>query len=309
MVVNHLCFTTPPTGSLIRLRKHENNSNQFHRRYKHPMLDRIKNLFTRLRKVIAPPPPPPPPPPPRNLIFNPPGQYINPSYGTPLDSRPDGKVVVFGLPKSGNVWLVSLLSDYTGLPIIDPMLKIEEKGVGMCHLPYSEDFEKRLDILHAVYIVRDLRDIIVSYFHYAQTDYYRKIVPCFYYDKIEDFYFEWFLPRIVPFHRVMTHAVEYTNLGIPPIKYERLFDDTVGELTRLISRFGLPVDKERILHAVNNNRIDNLQRSGKQMDVFVPPTHFLKVAYCEYKNELPLHVLQHVNTTFGDLLSRWGYQL
>jgi hypothetical protein len=37
-----------------------------------------------------------------NSFFCDVGQYRNPSYGTPLDNRPDGKLIVFGFPKSGN---------------------------------------------------------------------------------------------------------------------------------------------------------------------------------------------------------------
>ena len=44
----------------------------------------------------------------KNLVFLQAGTLVSDSYGTPLDRHPAGKVVVFGLLKSGNVWLVSL---------------------------------------------------------------------------------------------------------------------------------------------------------------------------------------------------------
>src|SRR3546814_13242863 len=76
------------------------------------------------------------------------GQCLHPSYGRPVESRPDGKLVVFGLPKSGNVWLVSMLCDYLQQPAIDPIVNIECPGIGMCHLPFSEEIAHREDFVH-----------------------------------------------------------------------------------------------------------------------------------------------------------------
>jgi hypothetical protein len=245
----------------------------------------------------------------RCKIFASIGQYHQPSYGTPLDGRRNAKIVVFGLPKSGNVWLVSLLSDYTGLKPIDPFTDVEARGVGMCHLPYSEEIASRADFIHGVYLVRDLRDVIVSYFLHTQTEGFQKAFPNFHYPTIDHFYYEWFLPRVIPFHQVLTHAQEFTIRGVPPILYERLYDDPVAEFGRLIKRLGLHFDPERVALVVEQNRIDRLRNSGKQLDVFVPSTHFRKGGYGNYRRELPPNIIVHVNETFGDVLKRWGYEV
>ena len=244
----------------------------------------------------------------RCRIFCPPGQYLQPSYGAPLDGRPNTKIVVFGLPKSGNVWLVSLLSDYTGLTPIDPFTDVATRGVGMCHLPYSEEIASRADFIHGVYLVRDLRDVIVSYFWNTQTEWFQKTLPSFHYPTIEQFYYEWFLPRVVPFHRILTHAEEFTIRGVPPVLYERLYDDPLGEFSRLIKRLGLHFDPDRVAEVVERNTIDRLRTSGKQLDVFVPVTHFRKGGYGNYRQELPPKIIAHVNEVFGGILKRWGYE-
>jgi Sulfotransferase domain len=245
----------------------------------------------------------------RCQIFCSAGQYHQSSYGAPLDSRPDAKIVVFGLPKSGNVWLVSLLSDYTGLKPIDPFTDVSARGVGMCHLPYSEEIASRGDFIHGVYLVRDLRDLIVSYFWNSQTEWFQKTLPSFHYPTIEQFYYEWFLPRVVPFHRILTHAEEFTIRGVPPVSYERLYDNPVEELGRLIKRLGLHFDRDRVAAVVEMNTIDRLRNSGKQLDVFVPETHFRKGGYGNYARELPPKIIAHVNEVFGDVLKRWGYEI
>ena len=235
-------------------------------------------------------------------------QFRIPSYGRSLSEAPNGKLVVFGLPKCGNVWLVSMLSDYLELPPIDPMVEVERKGVGMCHLPLDQ-VENRRDFIQAIYLMRDIRDVIVSYFHNCQTAWFKDNMPNFHYDDLESFYFEWFLPRVVPFHGIEDHAYKFTEAGIPIVRYERLCADTVGEFARIVKRLGLPFDAGVIEAVVEKNRLDALKKSGKQLNVFVPSTHFRRGGTGGYKNELPATVLRHVNCRFGRLLTDWGYEL
>ena len=245
--------------------------------------------------------------PPRSLVFNPPEVYWNQSFGTPLDSKPNGKIVVFGLPKSGNTWVQSLIADYFDLPGIEPILDINKRGVGMCHWPFRDDFVTRDDFLHAVYVVRDVRDVIVSFFHYSQTEYFLKARPEFHYHDIDSFYYEWFLSRMVTTYRWHTHSIEYAALGIPVVRYERLCKDPLGEFERVIRRWGLEVDEERVKAAVQKNSIDQLKAAGKQLNVYVPPSHFRKGGSGGYLEELPPHIILDANQRFADLLKRWGY--
>jgi hypothetical protein len=246
---------------------------------------------------------------PGSLIFGEAGSYASRSYGTPLDSRPDGKIVVFGIPKSGNVWLVSLLSHYTGLPGIDPVVNRPAPGVGMCHLPYSRELAQRGDFLHGIYLMRDLRDVVVSYYHQTRAPSFRESLPHFHSETIEQFYYEWFLTRVVPFHGLATHAAEFTSRGLPPVRYEDLVADPAAEFARVLRRLGLPVDAARVAAAVEANTLERLRREGRQLDVYVPPSHFRRGGHGGYREELPPPVLRHIESEFGALLTRWGYAL
>lgn len=244
---------------------------------------------------------------PPNPLFDA-AQFRMPSYGRALDEIANGKMVVFGLPKCGNVWMVSMFADYLGVPPIDPMVDVEKKGVGMCHLPLR-NVEHRLDFIQAVYLMRDIRDLVVSYYHNCQTAWFKDNMPNFHYDDIESFYFEWFLPRVVPFHEVDEHARKFSVAGVPVVRYERLCADTVTEFERIVKRLGFPLDHARIRSVVEKNSLDALKKSGRQLNVFVPTTHFRRGGAGGYKEELPPTVLRHINSRFAHLLVDWGYEL
>lgn len=234
-------------------------------------------------------------------------QFLVPSFGRPLSSVTAGKLVVFGLPKSGNVWLVSMLADYLGVPAVDPFLDVDKSGVGMCHLPLAKVIG-RTDFVQAVYLLRDLRDIVVSYFHYGNTEGFRSSLPNYHYEDIETFYFDWFLPRVVPFHEVSNHATDFSTAGLPVVRYERLHADTYAEMRRLILRLGLPLDEKHLQKVVDANRLSELKKAGKQLNTFVPVSHFRHGGHGGYKTELPLTVLRHLNSKFFNVLAEFGYE-
>ena len=80
---------------------------------------------------------------------------------------------------------------------------------------------------------------MASFYPYTQTDQFKRARPEYHFDSVENFYYDWFLSIIVPQYGVHTFAEEYAQLSVPVIRYERLYDDTLGEMERLIKRWGL----------------------------------------------------------------------
>lgn len=228
----------------------------------------------------------------------------------PLADAEYGKVAVFGLPKSGNTWLHGLLCDTLDLPYLLYPEEVRTRGVFSTHLPFNDDIKYRHDFVHSVCIIRDIRDIITSYFHYMQTESYQKLVPLAAYHDIETFYYDWFLSRIVPALRFETYWSEYAEHGVPILRYERLRLDAAGELRRLFRRWAEPVNEDRLASAVDANSFENLRTKGKNLgDVYMPPTHFRRGQASTYLEELPPQILADVNKRFGEVLRRWGYPI
>lgn len=243
----------------------------------------------------------------RSKIFNQPEYGGDRSYGLGWDTHPYAKVVVFGLPKSGNVWLKSLLADYFGLPGINIFNQRNEKGVGITHFPISDDIRARDDIIHGACIVRDIRDVISSYYHYSQTERFRSARRDFQYTDTAAFYYDWFLPIVVPQHKVHTFAAEYAEQGVPVVRYERLYDDPVGELRKLILRWGYSFDEKHAIEIIGANSLDILKSSGKTFEIHVDKSHFRKGGYGDYKETLPEHIIEDIGERFYALQRRWGY--
>jgi hypothetical protein len=243
----------------------------------------------------------------KSPIFNPSRSFWDDSYGIQLDTHPAGKIIVFGLPKSGNVWLKSLLVDYFGLPPVEPLLDVGKPGVGITHRPFDANIGNRADFLHGVCIVRDLRDVVASFYAYTQTERFRSARPEFHYDDINSFYYDWFLSRSVPAHRILVHSEQYASLGVPIIRYEALRKSGVREIERLLMRWGLIPHIELIEKAVAANDIERLRKTGKLLEKVISAEHFRRGEVGGYRASLPAEVIQDIEFRFGRVLRRWGY--
>jgi hypothetical protein len=226
-----------------------------------------------------------------------------------LADVPNGKVLVVGLQKSGNTWLHSLLADSLDYPYLFHLHETRGRGVLSTHLSFCDDIKYRHDFVHVVCVVRDIRDIVLSYFEYMNSAGYRSQVPYADYEDIDTFYYDWFLSRLVPAHRFHLFSAEYAERGVPIIRYERLVSNTAGELLRLFKRWDEPIDAAKIEKAVRMNLIETLRREGKRMgSVTMHPTHFNRGEVGRYREGLPAHIVRDIETRFGHVLARWGYR-
>jgi hypothetical protein len=242
-------------------------------------------------------------------VFNHDLSYWNRSYGIKLTDVRAAKIVIFGIPRSGNTWLQSLLCETLGLRPVDPVAETDVSGVGMTHLPFCSAVANREDFLHGVCMVRDPRDVLASYYRISKTPHFRAARPEFHYDEWDEFYYEWFLSRIVSAFDLPTHSAKYAQLGVPVLRYERLLANPTTEVIRLLKRWGMSADEELIVCAVRRNDITELRKAGKKLNVEVPATHFGPGQAGSFTSDVPLEILADFEVRFGDLLARWGYRI
>ncbi len=228
----------------------------------------------------------------------------------PVSLQGNQKFFVIGLPKSGNVWLQSLICDALDQENVHPWRDYGRSGVSGFHSRLNAKTRFRDDVLRTVYVMRDIRDVIVSFYHYSKTEDYRTNEdPTADFSSMEQFYFEYFLPVITPIYGWEFHAAEYLSTGMSLVRYERLCDGPLEELSRLFRRWRIEVPRESIENAVTKNDIKKLKYDGKPMHRMLPPSHFRKGGYGSYKTEMAEDILKDVEQRFGDYLMRWGYKL
>ncbi len=246
---------------------------------------------------------------PKHSVFHGKGKLCSDSFGKKIDRRGNSKVAIIGIPKSGNVWLRSLIADIMDMNVIHYLRDLDKPGVVSFHVKFSPRIYFRKDISCAVYLMRDIRDIIVSYYFYSQTDeYLQEMDPSCRFSDIDSFYYEYFLSKIITRYDWVNHPTKYIERGIPLVKYERLWDDPFRELERLFLRWGIEVAAENIERAIEKNTLANLQKTGRETSYrHTPQSHFRKGGYGGYANVLPDKVIQDINYRFCDYLRRWGY--
>ncbi|MCR4316424.1 MAG: sulfotransferase domain-containing protein [Planctomycetes bacterium] len=242
-------------------------------------------------------------------LFQYPGGWHYKKYGN--TEYKYGKIAIIGLPKTGNNWLSYLLAESLGMPYVHHTLE-GVPGISGWHLPiWNEAFRKK-DVSHAVYIMRDVRDVICSYYPYSQTEDFRSNVdPACRFDSMESFYFEYFYPVVTAMYDWFNHANDYSKARIPVVKYENLWNDALREMKRLFSMWGIShlVSEDNIVKAIENNNLNKLKVEGKSFRREMPPSHFRKGGSRNFENEMPSIVLEHVNEKFRHLIVDWGYVL
>lgn len=213
-------------------------------------------------------------------------------------TKKGAKIYIFGLPKSGNVWLTNLITDVLG---------VEKDVVIFTHGGFSKNHFFNKNIFRGVCLTRDTRSVMASLYHWSSTKGSRDKTCIF--NDIEQFYFDYFISYTKFFNTWDQFEERLVGWGIPLIKYEKLRENPIDELERLFKRWGIIVSRDEITMSVERNSIKNYQ-SGK-VDVtkeHIYSTHFSRGGV-DHLDEIPDKVLSDINQRYGEKLRRWGYKI
>lgn len=218
----------------------------------------------------------------------------------------DGEFRIAAFPKSGNVWIASLLASYFDLGVTPVK---GQARVTHVHTPLhsAELFNKK--ILRGAVLLRDLRDVIVSLYHFSKTEHFIRFHgPHFVFDRIEDFYTQYFLPYFVNRVQMLESLPQaYIHYGWPVIKYENFYDHPEEELCRLLTVWGCEIDMERVIYAVSQNSLEAMRQGKGNVTSEVTKKHFRKGGYGNYREEMSAWMIADIEQRFGEYLQRWGY--
>lgn len=185
-------------------------------------------------------------------------------------------VFIVSYPKSGNTWVRFLIGNYvTGGKctfknnhLITPDIHMNPERIENLDRPRfiksHSQYEGKYP--NTVYIVRDGRDVSVSYYHYS--------LKMGNVDK--DLSFSGFLDMfnegsVGPFGKWSDHVngwLDHAEEDVVITRYEDLLDDAAGELKRMLEFCGITIDEDRVDKAVEASSFERMRRlREEQQDV------------------------------------------
>jgi len=239
-------------------------------------------------------------------------------------------VFLVSYPKSGNTWIRFLISNlvYQDEPVT--FANIESRVPSIYMLPdrvlrgfprprtlkSHECFMPRYR--NVVYIVRDPRDVAVSYYHYNLK---KGLLPptCSIQDYIPQFLADELDMRCGAWgdHVMSWMCMKETRDKFLLLRYEDVLANTETELARVAQFLNLPITPERLQHAVRFSSADRMRdlekKQGKDW-VFAKGMRrdipFVRAAVSgSWRSSLPLESVRKIEAAWGTVMRELGYSL
>lgn len=225
-------------------------------------------------------------------------------------------VVVASFPKSGRNWLLFLIANallageeeertvtfrniHDLVPEDDPR-NATLPGVDGITATHRE-FDGRRG--RVVYMIRDPRDVLVSYHDYLSGRWSHEVPPLEAFVESD----RWGIPAWC------RHVASWAPARSRLVRYEELHEDTGGELRRLLDDLGLPVDDASVERAVERSSFQSMERIEREHGLperegADPSYRFMrKGTVGEGRTALDRASLQRMVELAGDTLRRYRY--
>jgi len=240
---------------------------------------------------------------------------------------PDDTFVV-SYPRSGNTWTRFLIANllhpnqtvaFANIDrFIPDITAVPRKMLRTTPRPRVIKSHEYFDLRYqkVIYIVRDPRDVAVSYYHFHLK--FRRIPP--------DYPLDDYIPRFIAGEfdaygswgqNVGTWiAARQHSEGFLLLRYEDMIADPIGELAKVADFFRIPPDRERLSRAVelsSADRMRKLESSESEVWVVTKPTRkdipFVRDAKTGgWKNNLSPRSVAAIETAWGSLMKHLNYE-
>lgn len=245
------------------------------------------------------------------------------------DTPSEKRILLAGYPKSGNTWLVFLLQHVLACQLVDlDDLEVKRAAGTVIRQQRGSDFIdtqeqyndylicKTHDLVHEVSsieyygkrinIIRDPRDVVVSYFYYL---YYflpyknqgRKEIPHYASEENQK-------NLSATFHKVFnewpTHYWSWRDCVDVSVRYEDLHRNGVGTLRTVLDKLSLKVNEKLIAEAIQLNKFTKFTKKEVENSNHL---FFRKGVVGDYKNHLDTEMIKELEEKLANVLQDANY--
>lgn len=221
----------------------------------------------------------------------------------------DRLFIVNSMPKSGTIWMCAMIEALLGVTT--------NRQITVSHVADLEDDWNKSNNHGAVALVRDMRDVVVSWFHNVQRTDLALGFAAPRYPTVESFYDEHFLGTIRVGRRFYGGDFErwLDLLGanyIPIIRYEDLSADTPAALRKLATFWRVEVSDETLQRVAAKHALDTMERTVAGGTGYVAELvrggHIRRGRCGGWQDELPERIERDIDERFAGYQKRLGYR-
>ncbi len=231
-------------------------------------------------------------------------------------------------PRSGVTWLRVMLSELAyqssgesladldyfvpdlSLNVLSDQIIPSSRHIFKSHESYLWNHWKTEKYKKVVYLMRDPRDVALSYYRYNQK-------LCNYAGSLDEFIADWIAGRISPGtwsqHVDSWEASSIEKYGVQSclIKYEDLTRQPLAELKKISEFFSITADLKALEKAVSNSSVERMRQKeakGKRRVEIASGFEFIgKAESGQWKTALTRSQQETLENAFGKTMKRFGY--
>lgn len=216
--------------------------------------------------------------------------------------------LVNSLPKSGSVWLCGMLEH-----------ALDISGSDRVRISHCADLvfdQNQPNLSGAVSLVRDMRDVVVSWFHDVANSDMRTGFESARYPDVSSFYFECFVGLISQSDRYFDgNLVGWIDQNCanycPLLRYEEMVENPQRALTKVLNAWRVRVPEARVAAAVSAFDAASIRETRGPDSGYVGKMyqrgHLRRSGSGSWEEELPQDVLRDIEGRFSDYQQRFGY--
>jgi hypothetical protein len=221
---------------------------------------------------------------------------------------PHSLFIVNSMPKSGTVWMTAMLEDLLGVRA--------QEQITISHVADIEEDWNKENNHGAVTLVRDMRDVVVSWFHHAGKADLALGFPAPRYPDVAAFYYEFFIGTIFATKRFYFGDLErWLNLisahYIPIVRYEDMAADASACLRKVMTFWRVEASPEIVHQVVADHAFASMAGTAVGRRGFVGDMvrqgHLRRGRPGGWRDELPEAVAVDIARRFAAYQQRFGY--